>query len=160
MVDEWNCGMLQAFSTTQPPPLWNPAEAEKSDPTSLGTSSHHLWFCHHGRFLVEMSEGFFFWKSWVNDQSFCGRNGAIVVCCQTSWFCTQQLPHHLSLCILLISREHHSVASIPLPAFSSLPHSLWHPRLFFHCFPFMCGPLLTSGSLVFHAVPLLCVQLL
>lgn len=75
-----------------------------------------------------------------------GGRGAIVVCCQTSWFCTQQLPHHFCLCILLISREHHSVASILLPAFSSPPHSLQHPCLFFRCFSFMSDPLLTSGS--------------
>lgn len=94
-----------------------------------------------------------FFKSWLNDQSSRGGRGAIVVFCQTPWFCTQQLPHHLCLCILLISREHHSVASILLPAFSSLPHSHWHPSQFFHCFSFICDPLLTSGSLVFHAVP-------
>lgn len=64
--------------------------------------------------------------------------GAIVVCCQTSWFCTQQLPHHLCLCILLISREHHSVTSILLPAFSSPPHSLQHPRLFFFVASLLC----------------------
>lgn len=61
------------------------------------------------------------------------------MCCQTSWFCTQQLPHHLSLCILIISREHHSVATILLPAFSSLPRSLWQPRLFFFIASLLCA---------------------
>lgn len=127
-----------AFSTTQP--LWNSAESEKVP----FLNAFGFFFPPPGHFFLwECVEVFL--RSWVNDQSFYGGKGAIVVCCQTSWFCTQQLPHHLSLCILIISREHHSVASILLPAFSSLPRSLWHPRLFFHCFSFMCGPLLTGG---------------
>lgn len=133
----WKRRMLQVHSTNQQPA-----------PTLF--FPWFLFFFPPGHFCQNLWS---FFKSWVNDQSCCGGRRAIVVCCQTSWFCTQQLPHHLCLCILLISREHHSVASILLPAFSSLPHSLWHPRLFFQCFSFMCDPLLTSGWLVFHAIP-------
>lgn len=116
----------------------------------------HFWFYFPRSFLWKCVELFF--KILVKWSKFQWRKRSY--CCVLSdflilpWFCTQQLPHHLCLCILLISREHHSVASILLPAFSSLPHSLWHPHLFFHCFCFICDahpP--TSGPMVFRLVP-------
>lgn len=142
-----------AFSTTQP--LWNSAESEK---VPFLNAFGFSFFQRVISFFVGMCGGFFL-RSWVNDQSFYGGKGAIVVCCQTSWFCTQQLPHHPSLCIPIISREHHSVASILLPAFSSLPRSLWHPPSVFSLLLFYVRPPPHRWSLVFHAVPLLCVQL-
>lgn len=54
--------------------------------------------------------------------------------CRTSWISKRQLPHYLSLCILLISREYRSITLLLLPAVSSSPlasllHSFCSPSL-------------------------------
>lgn len=71
--------------------------------------------------------------------------------------------HHLSLCILLISREYLFVTSFLQPTFSSFPNtSLPHPlcRIFFHFVSlFHLWPFLFIGSLIFLPLTLLSAEL-